>query len=132
MANFRAKTTLGREPIKVPGGRLLDMSPIADELFQSSETTLCANLKLSRSLKKGSAAAKRERGSSVGGLLGGPLARRHGVWRQDQLRVVDDVADITVVADEADLAVPPFQPHQIAGLRRLGILEDRDDLAAIE
>ena len=42
-----------------------------------------------------------ERGSSVGSTL----AQRCGVWRQDQLRVVGDVADITVVADEADPAV---------------------------
>src|SRR5262245_34910283 len=53
-----------------------------------------------------------ERGSSVGGSL----ARRRGVRRQDQLRIVDDVADITVVADEADPAGRPFQPHQVAGL----------------
>ena len=36
--------------------------------------------------------------------MGGPLARRRGVWCQDQLRVVVDVADITVIADEADPA----------------------------
>src|ERR1700693_5931435 len=39
-----------------------------------------------------------------------------GVRRQDKLRVVDDVVDIFVVADEADPAVLPFQPHQIAWL----------------
>jgi hypothetical protein len=33
------------------------------------------------------------------------VALRWDVWRQDQLRVVDDVADITVVADEADPSV---------------------------
>jgi hypothetical protein len=67
--NHRA-VVLGREPLKVPGGRLLDMSPIADELLQSSETTLCANLKLSRSLKKGvgsgQAGARLIRGRSPG------------------------------------------------------------------
>ena len=45
-----------------------------------------------------------ERDSSVGG----PLAQRRGGWRQDQLRVVDDVADMTVVADEADPTVSPL------------------------
>src|SRR5258707_12192214 len=69
-----------------------------------------------------------KRGSSVGRSI----ARRRGVWRQDQLRVVDDVADITVVADEADPAVRPLQPHHVAGLHRLRILPDRDYLAAIE
>ena len=33
-------------------------------------------------------------------VFAGLVARRRGVWRQDQLRVVDDVADVTVVADE--------------------------------
>ena len=64
--------------------------------------------------------------------MDGPFARRRCVWRQDELRVVDDVADIFVVADEADPTVPPLQPHQIAGLHRLRILVDRDHLAAIE
>ena len=40
-----------------------------------------------------------ERGSSAG-----------GVWRQGSLRVVDDVADMTVVTDEADPAVRPPRP----------------------
>jgi hypothetical protein len=66
-----------------------------------------------------------ERSSSVGD----PLARRRGVWRQDQLRVVDDVADITVVADEADLGrdanrllMPDdFVAHEIKSALRLGL-----------
>src|SRR5580698_2795548 len=69
-----------------------------------------------------------ERDSSVGGYL----ARRRVVSRHHQLRVVDDVADIFVVADEADPAVRPLQPHQIAGLHHLSILPDRDHFAAIE
>jgi hypothetical protein len=55
-----------------------------------------------------------------------------GVWRQDQIRVVDDVVDMTVVADEADPVGRPLQPHQIAGLHGLRILVDRDHLASIE
>src|SRR5260370_17367388 len=69
-----------------------------------------------------------KRGSSVSRSL----ARRRGVWRQDQFRVVDNVADITVVADEADPAVLPFQPHQVAGLLRLRIRPDRDHLPTLD
>src|SRR4029077_9051900 len=65
-------------------------------------------------------------------LSGHPLAGRRRLWRKNQLRVVDDVADIFVVADEADPAVRPFQPHQVTRLHRLRILVDRDHLAAIE
>src|SRR6202022_3233254 len=85
-----------------------------------SSVLLWANLKLSPPLKKGRRRPRAERGSSVGG----PLARRRGVWCQDQLRLVDDVADITVIADEADPAFRPLQPHQVAGLPRLRILPD--------
>jgi len=64
--------------------------------------------------------------------VGGRLAWRRGIRRQDQFRVVDDVADIFVVADEAHPAFCLLQPHQIAGLHRRSILVDRDHLAAIE
>src|SRR5215470_2740784 len=66
-----------------------------------------------------------ERGSSSS-------ARRRGACRQDQLRVVGDVAHIAVVADETDLVILPLQPHQVAGVHGLRILENRDHLAAIE
>jgi hypothetical protein len=83
-------------------------------------------------LDRGRRRPSAERASSVSG----PLARRRGGWRQDQLRVVDDVADMTVVADEADPTVRPPQPHtvrslqshKVAGLDRLRILPDRDHL----
>src|SRR3984957_15267265 len=66
---------------------------------------LTAHMTLSPSLNRG------KRSSSVGGRV----ARRRGVRRQDQFRVVDDIADIFVVADEADPSVRPFQPHQVTG-----------------
>jgi hypothetical protein len=64
--------------------------------------------------------------------VGGRPARRRGARRQDQFRVVDDIADIFVVTDEADPAVRLLYPHQIAGLHRSSILVDRDHLAAVE
>ena len=65
-------------------------------------------------------------------LRAGAVARGLDVRRQHQFGVVDDVADITVVADEADAAVLPVQPHQVAGLHCQRILPDRDHLAALE
>lgn len=56
--------------------------------------------------------------SSRASKVFGPSPRR-GVWRQDQLRVVDDVADITVVADEADPTVRPLHPRLSPAIQSL-------------
>src|SRR5262249_4000974 len=69
-----------------------------------------------------------ERRSSVGCLR----ARWRSIWCHHQFRVVDDIADIFVVADEADPTVLPLQPHEVAGLCRLKTVVDRDSLAALK
>jgi len=87
---------------------------------------LSANLKTSSPpLKKGRRRPSAERGSSVGGP---PRPEGAAVWRQDQLRVVDDVADITVSRGlKADpRRSVPLQPHHVTGPQRLRILVDRD------
>src|ERR1700737_1759962 len=62
----------------------------------------------------------------------GPVAGGLGVWRQRQLRVGGDIADIAVVADEADPAVAPLEPHHVARLRVGAVFEDRDHLPALD
>src|SRR2546430_17730753 len=52
--------------------------------------------------------------------------------RQRYVRISSDIANIFVVADEADLAGTPFEPHEVARLRRGAVLEHRDDLAALQ
>src|ERR1700730_9782530 len=62
----------------------------------------------------------------------GAVARGIGVRRQRQLGVGGDIADIAVVADEADPPVAPLEPHDVARLRIGAIFEDGDHLAAPE
>src|SRR5882724_1900262 len=62
-----------------------------------------------------------------GAVAGGP-----GVRRQPQFCVGDDIADIAVVVDEADLAVAPLEPHHVARLRIGAVFEHRDHFPALE
>src|SRR4051812_31451216 len=59
---------------------------------------------------------------------------RFATWsgRQRYLRISSDIANIFVVADEADLPVTPFEPHEVDRLRRSVALENRDHLAALQ
>src|SRR5262245_36549455 len=101
--------------------RACPLSAIASEGTTAKE---CQKAPSRRPLENGLAAAR----SSVGCLR----ARWRSVWCQHQLGVLDDVADIFVVADEADPTVLPLQPHEVAGLYRLKTVVDCDYLAAFE
>jgi hypothetical protein len=52
------------------------------------------------------------------------------VRRHHQLCVGDDIADMSVVVDEAGQTVVPFEPHHGAGLRIGAVIEDCDHLLA--
>jgi hypothetical protein len=58
-----------------------------------------------------------------GSSLSNRPVRRRDIPSQHQLCVVNDIADITVVADQADPAVLPLLPHQVTGFCRLRAFE---------
>src|SRR5271165_1370919 len=68
--------------------------------------------------------------SDIGRSLSGFTA--FGKQCQDQLRVVCDISHMPVVADEADPAAGPLQPHKGTGPRGLGTVPDGDHFAAVE
>src|SRR5579863_5036731 len=57
---------------------------------------------------------------------------RPAIRRQQEFCVVDDIARIAIVADEADAAILPFEPHEVAGGGACARLEHGDHFPALD